>query len=395
MGVIGRTVYDWLGHVLSSEGNTTEVEAIYQSAAKVAMTDAAFRIAVNYISCAIGMSDFRVYKNGKHIPKEWNSYLWTLSPNLNTNGSAFINDLIWRMYRNDRAIVIPWKSSIYLADNGTPEIHAFDQDIYRNLSVRGQSCPQNEWKASDLYVFELGNPDVSLLVRQMAEQYGALLQTASTAYRDKNAKKYKLKLDTTKVGDQEEVAAHQSYVDNNLKPFLNADSGVLPEYKNSSLEPLYQNSGQSTMSGSGLSADFINLRKDCFEAVATAMKMPTSMLYGNVNNFKEVTKSFLTFTVKPVVRMMECEITRKNEAFGGWRYDNEMRIDISNIKYNDLFDAAASADKLIASSLLSPDGVLRYLGLDPIGEAWSEKHYMTKNYSPAGEAQMGEVNSNG
>ena len=59
-----------------------------------------------------------------------------------------------------------------------------------------------------------------------------------------------------------------------------------------------------------------------------------------------------------------------------------------------IFDAAADADKLVASSLLSPNDTLRFLGLDGIDDAWADDHYITKNYSPVGDriARGGEEN---
>lgn len=379
MGIISRSLYDWLGRRLDGPS----VEGFYQDAQQAAMTKAALQVAVSYVSAAIGKSEFKVYKGGKLVDKEWNSYLWTLSPNQNKNSSPFIADLLWNTFWNGRGIVVPWKSSIYLADTVVPERHPFQQDIYTGLVVDGTPVPQQSFKASNLYIFELGNPNVGDLVRSIQGQYGSMLAAAIDVYKERNGKKFKLKIESTKAGTPEETKEYQDFITNELSNFMKSSSAVLPEFNGRSLEPVYQSAS------SGLSADFINLRKDCFEAVASIMKMPTSMMYGNVNNFKEVFKSFMTFAVAPVAEMMENEITRKNEAFTGWRNGNYVKIDISNVKYTDLFDAAASADKLIASSLLSPDQVMVRLGLDPVGEPWSQKHYITKNYSLAGEQESG------
>ncbi|MEG0375275.1 MAG: phage portal protein [Raoultibacter sp.] len=375
MGIISRSIHDWLGNRL----DVPVVEGIYRDTQQAVMTKAALQVAVSYISAAIGKSEFKVYKNGKLVEKEWTSYLWTLSPNQNKNSSPFIADLLWNTFWHGRGIVVPWKSSIYLAETTSPERHPFQQDIYTGLVVDGEQVPQPSFKASDLYIFELGNPNIGDLVRGIQGQYGSMLAASMDAYKERNGKKFKLKIDATKAGSPEEVKKYQDFISNDLSNFMKSSSAVLPEYSGRSLEPLYQSAS------AGLSADFINLRKDCFEVVASIIKMPTSMMYGNVNNFKEVFKSFMTFTVAPVAEMMENEITRKNEAFAGWRNGSCVKIDLSNVKYTDLFDAAASADKLIASSLLSPDQVMVRLGLDPVGEPWSQKHYITKNYSLAGE----------
>lgn len=377
MGIIARSVYDWLGRRISGP----ELKGVYDSASEAVIAKAALSIAVSYISAAIGKSEFKVYKGGKYVEREWNGYLWTLSPNQNKNSSPFIADLLWDVHWHGRGIVVPWNNSIYLASPATPEKRPFEQDVYTGLSVDGQEVPKRSFRSSELYIFELGSPDVGNLVRGMQSQYGAMLTAASSAYRDRNGKKFKLKLSSMKSGTTEEDAQYNDFVNNQLGSFMRSDSAVLPEPLGYDLEPIYQNAA------AGLSGDFINLRRDCFEATASAMRMPTSMLYGNVNNFKEVFKSFITFAVAPVAEMMENEITRKNEGYSGWRNGNRVKIDISNVKYTDLFDAANAADKLIASSLMTPDQVMARLGLDPAGESWSRKHYLTKNYSPAGERE--------
>jgi hypothetical protein len=76
-----------------------------------------------------------------------------------------------------------------------------------------------------------------------------------------------------------------------------------------------------------------------------------------------------------------------------------MIIDTSTIRHMDIFSVAASADKMIASGAWSIDDVRRKANDVPLGEEWSQRHYLTKNYGAmneltnedetAGEAEKG------
>lgn len=384
-----RRLYDWLGNRLDVDGET--MAAIVAESNRLAMTDVALRTCVSYISTAIAKADVVVYRRGERDDTAWHAYAWGFSPNKNQTRAEFVDDLVWKLFSQPRALVIPDGGSLYVVDgNPTPEKSApFGEWEYSNLSVNGMSVP-GRYKASDVFAFSLGNQDVAKLVHAMGDSYGTMLGAAERMFRERSAKKFKLKVTAMKGAKAGEDDPYKRYVENDLKKFMESDSAVIPEYSGYQLEPFYAN--QALV---GMSTDFTNLRKDCFEAVATAVRMPTSLLYGNVNNFNEVFRSFVTFAVQPVASMMEREISRKLYGLQGWRYGDRLRIDLSRLKYTDIFDAAADADKLVASSLLSPNDTLRFLGLDGIDADWADDHYITRNYSPVGEEATGGGENNG
>lgn len=72
-------------------------------------------------------------------------------------------------------------------------------------------------------------------------------------------------------------------MENEYATYVEYDDGILEE--------------QSTKSPK-TSDDFVNIRKDIFEMVGQAFKIPMSMMMGNITNLKEVCDVFLTFGVK-------------------------------------------------------------------------------------------------
>ena len=53
------------------------------------------------------------------------------------------------------------------------------------------------------------------------------------------------------------------------------------------------------------------MRKETFEVVAQALKIPLTMMYGNITNMNEIVKVFLSICIDPLADMISEELTRK------------------------------------------------------------------------------------
>lgn len=371
---VAQSVYDWLGRKL--EKSSIAKSAAMADAARIGFTMNALEICSSYIASAISKADFLVYKDGKRVEHSWDEYVWGVSPNVGDTRAAFIGKIVRRAMLDGYAVVLSRNGSLYVADSAQRLYEsAYAEPTYNSLMVNGCSAEQSV-RASDVFVFEPGY-DVRGIVDSMAAAYDHLLASSKSEFVDKHARKFKLKLSSTKSGTADQAQKVDEYINNALRSFVSSDSGVLPEYQGYDLQPF------NTNALVGASTDFIALRKDCFESVATAMRMPVSILYGNVNNFDAVFRSFVTMCVRPFADMMAREITRKMYAWGKWKTGWKVVIDMSTLKHYDLFDAADAADKLVASSVFSPNDVRAAVGCDPVDEPWANKHYITKNYADA------------
>lgn len=374
---VAQSVYDWLGRKLSK--SSVAGSAAMSDACRIGFTMNALDICASYIASAISKADIRVYKDGKRVENSWEEYVWGISPNMGDTRAAFIWKLVRRSMLDGYAVVLTRNGSLYVADSAQRLYDsAYAEPTYNSLMVNGCSA-EHSVKASEVFVFEPGY-DVRGIVDSMASAYDHLLASSKSEFVDKHSRKFKLKLNSTKAGTPESAQKVEEYINSALRNFVNSDSGVLPEYQGYDLQPF------NTNALVGASTDFIALRKDCFESVAMAMRMPVSMLYGNVNNFDSVFRSFVTMCVKPFADMIAREITRKMFAWGKWKSGWSIEIDLSTLKHYDLFDAADAADKLVASSVFSPNDVRAAVGCDPVDEPWANKHYITKNYADADSA---------
>ncbi len=75
------------------------------------------------------------------------------------------------------------------------------------------------------------------------------------------------------------------------------------------------------------------------------------------------------------------EINRKRYGKEAYLKGSYLNIDTTCIKHIDIFAIAEKVDKLIASGMYSIDELRKKLKDTLLKTDWSEKHWITKNYS--------------
>lgn len=343
---------------------------------KALFTELAFYIAVSYYADTISNCEFKTFENGEEVQNEL-YYMLNVSPNPNQNAAQFKKKLIESYFYNDDTLVIPqtnrWR--VYVADGFSRDPHPLAEDVFSNVSV-GQESFGRSFKASDVFYFEQENVGVRQLCRKLGGEYGTLMAAAIDAYKRGNSAKYKLVLENVQAGDQVFAKQFREVIKGQLETFLNSDKAVYPQFRGQSLEKM-ETGGTTT------SDDVVKIRKDTFEAVAQAFKMPLSMMYGNITNVNDIVKSFLTFGVDPVANILSTEYTRKLYPFEKWKNGNFIAVDTSQVNHVNILEVADKADKAISSGIACIDDMRKQVGWIPLDTDFSKAHFMTKNYAPA------------
>lgn len=343
---------------------------------KTIFKEMAFYIAVSYYAGTISNCEFKTYENGKETKGEL-YYMLNLSPNPNQNAAQFKKNLVESYFYNTETLLVPFtnKWRVYVADGFSKEEKPLGEDVFSNISVKSETVPRT-FKASEVFYFEQEDRDVRLLVNQLNNEYGSLMSAALDAYKRGNSAKYKLALENVEAGDPKFAEQFRTVIKAQLENFLNADKAVYPQFRGHSLEKM-------ETGGATSSADVVAIRKEIFETVAQAFKMPLSMMYGNITNVNDIVKSFLTFGVDPVAKMLETEITRKMYPFQDWKNGNYVKVDTSNVNHASILEVADKVDKAIGSGFANIDDMREQVGWEPLNTDFSKAHFMTKNYAPA------------
>ena len=389
---IRHTIVDFLGNVLGEDGTPAESK-VFEAEQRCRWMEVAHAVIESYAISAIQMSDVRIWHSADE-PESMDhaAWLWNVSPNPNQSRAEFIAELLHRgLNDEDGALVVPVTrghvTSLYVADHFTVDEQPGREDRYHDISIRGHTdVARRSYRASEAYRFRLMPvPGWSRLLAHVTEVYQMLGEVASSAYVDSGAVRYKLRTPIPISGGQQQMDRVASYIDESLKPFITGERGILPVYQNFDIERLANASATASWRRS---EDVIAIRKDMFDVAATCMRVPVSLLYGNTNNFDSVWTSFVTFFIDPLARVMGDEIARKELDERSWCAGGRALVDTTHIKHVDLFDVADRVEKLVGSSIDTPNEIRIMTRQRPVDADGMDDYQRTKNFETAGGGEQ-------
>lgn len=383
---IKTTILDFLGRKLSPQ--ECEVVGIPVSEQQQ-LLNLALQIAISYIANTISQCEIKTYEGGKEVHDEL-YYLLNVNPNPNQSSSQFMTDLMERYFYDGEALVVKYGKSLYVADGFSQEDNPTKPNWFTSISIEGQGIARR-YAAGDAFYFRLSNSNITQLVQLMYGEYGKAMGAAVDKFISSNSEKYKLELGNMAAGDEGFQKQFDEYIAKQLKAFIESNKSVYPQFQGTNLEKFENGSAAS-------SSDIISMRKEIFEVVGQAFKIPMSMMYGNITNMGEIVKVYLSMCIDPLAQMLGEELTRKTTDYEKWKRGDRVVVDTSKILHVDILDIADSIDKLIASGAFTINQVLDRCGYDSISAEFADAHYLTKNYAPVSDVadplEGGENNAN-
>lgn len=331
--------------------------------------------AASLIANAISQSEIRVYKSGTSVRDE-DYFSLNIKPNPNQSASEFWHKVAEKVLRAEPgkgALCFISNHNIFCADDYTvDQKRPFLGNIYSGIVVDDYQLDR-KFTAREVFVFKLENTEAYQMINKWHSEYGSLVSSAMSAYKDTNGKKFKLKIRGVQAGDAKFAKEYEEILKEPLKKFTDGDAKIFVEYEGRELQEMESKASAKS------SDDTVKLIEETFKIVGKVYKVPESLMLGNITNMNDVVKAFLTFAVDPYADMISKELTGQY-GIGEWEQGNYFVVDTSTVSHIDIFDMADNIDKLISSSFASIDEVRERAGLDIIGEEWSSKHLLTKNY---------------
>ena len=370
-------------------GGTTEVVEVMihemmEAAQEYKIRQLCFHICVNLIANAVGRCEFRTYRNHKEI-QEAEYYLWNYEPNPNQNSTAFLHELVHRLYDTNEVLVISEPGSsggdyLYLASSWVKS--PFDPrkvGEYRNVRV-GEYTYSKPISERDVLHLKLNHVNIKPVLDGMTDSFYRLYAAATKAYEWYMGQHWKVHLDQTAQGTEDFTAKFAKMIEDQIKPFLNRNGAVLPEFDGYS----YTNVGKDAPVKD--TRDIKALAEDMCDFTARAFQIPAVLVNGKVEATADASNRMLTWAVDPLCDQLGEESVRKRYGRAQWQQGNYLRVDSSAIVHFDIFAMAPNVEKLIGSGAFTINDVLRASGQPTIAESWANEHYMTKNI-----AKMGDV----
>lgn len=344
--------------------------------------------ASSLIENAISKCEIKTYESNEAVKKE-DYYLLNVSPNKNENSSLFWHKIVRRAIRNPKgALVVEIRGQLHCAEDfAIKEERPILGNLYDGVVLEGGLQLNRTFRADEVFLFKMEDQNARVLIDGLYDDYQKLIQTAARAFRDTNGRKFKFKVDGLKQGDEEFAKDFKEIIAKEIKAYMENEYATYVEYEGEELEEQSDKQGKTA-------DDIIKLRKDLFELVGQAFKIPQALMTGNVTSVKDVLDVFLTLTVDPWADMI-AETLNKRATVWEYTKGNYYAVDTGKIKHRDIFDLAPNIEKVISSSILNPDEVREELGRSPLGTEWSQEYYMTKNFAKADDVAKGVTEGGG
>lgn len=386
---MGLKFWEWF-RPKGTDGTAQVIEVMIsemmEAAQEYKIRQLCFHICVNLIATAVGRCEFRTFRNHKEVQED-EYYLWNYEPNPNQNSTAFLHELVYSLFWTNEALIVEdpmrqYDRPLYVASSWAPS--ALDPrrvNEYRNVRV-GDFTYSKTFYESDVLHLRLNHVDIKPVLDGMTDAFHRLYAAASKAYEWSQGQHWKVHVGQVATGEQDFKARFATMLEEQIKPFLNSNGAVLPEFDGYT----YTNVGKDVQAKD--TRDIKALVEDIFDFTARALLIPAVLVNGKVEATADANSRFLSWAVDPVCDQLQEEIVRKRYGRAFWKQGTYLMVDSSAITHFDIFSMAPNVEKLVGSGVYTINGVLRAAGQPQIDADWANEHFMTKNI-----ARMGEVAS--
>lgn len=378
--------FKWLRGSASPDPIEVTCKELFEAAQEYQIRELAFWTCVNMIANAIGRCEFRTFRNNEEV-QEREYYLWNVSPNVNQNSSAFLHKLVAKLYQHNEALIVSTlprgdMQSLVVADSwATPEEWPSRQNEYQGVTV-GNFQFQYPLYESNVLHLRLNHVDMRPILNGLYQSYYRMIAAAMKAYTWGNGQHWKVHVNQLAQGDKDWAEKFQAMISAQVKPFLESDGAILPEFDGYTYEQVSgeSNSGRDTR-------DIRAMIEDIFDFTARGMLVPAVLVNGTIAGTTDANARFLTACIDPLADQLQEEITRKRYSYEDWRRGNYMRVDTSSILHFDMFSNAANVEKLVGSGAFTINDVRKAAGQPSIHEPWADQFLITKNFTTMDDMQ--------
>lgn len=333
-------------------------------------------ICVNIVANAVGRCEFRTFRGNTEIRKK-DYYIWNVEPNINENSTMFLHKLVAKLYMDNEALIVnarPTKgrATMVVADSWTPsEEYPSRQREYSDVVV-GDYQYRFPFREKQVIHLKLNHVNMVPVIDGMYRSYWRLVSAAMKNYEWNQGQHWKVHVAKTADGDKDFAQKFAGMIEEQVKPFLNSNGAILPEFEGYQYENVGGKDARDTR-------DIRNLVEDIFDFTARTFLIPAVLVNGKVEATGDANTRFLTECIDPFCDQLQEEINRKCFGYDRWHNGDYIQVDSSSIMHFDLFANAPNVEKLVGSGAFSINEVRRASNQSIITEPWADEHFMTKN----------------
>lgn len=360
-----------------------DLELFQDVSERAHMRKLALDTCASFLARTVSQAEFRVKENGQYTKNELYRRL-NLRPNINQTASTFWQKLMYKLvYENECLIIQSDTDDLLIADTFTRNDKAVYEDTFTQVTVNNFTF-QRTFKQSEVLHIKYANERLSPLIDALYTDYGELFGRILNSQKRKNQIRSTVNIDGVTSKSQQGMKDVQDFIDRMYNSFSEKDIAVVPQMPGFEYKEHFSGGGIAVQS-----VDEINKVTDgFFDQVATALGIPLPLIRGDMADVEKVTKNYMMYTIKPLIKKISDEINAKFVE-----PQDYLRGDIVTVKvpsYLDIFDLANAIDKLRSSGVFNGNEIRVELGEDEVDMPEMYKYYITKNYAEISTLEGGE-----
>lgn len=350
-----------------------DMELFESKSNRLHMKKLAVDTCASFLARTISQSEFRIKEDGQYQKNEL-YYKLNVRPNKNMTASTFWQEVVYKLiYDNECLIIQADDEDLLIADSFTHNQYAVYEDTFTNVVVKDFAFKRTFIQAEVLHL-RYSNEKLSPLIDSLYADYGELFGRILNSQKRKNQVRSTVDMDAQTSKSKDGLSNLQVFIDRMYKAVGEKDIAIIPQ------QPGFIYKEHSSGNGNNQSVDEINkVTNGFFDQVATALGIPITLIHGTMADVEKVTKNYMMYTINPLLKKIKDEgnakFFEKKEFLSGYR------LEIKTITYQNLFDIAASVDKLVSSGAFTGNEVRQEAGYEPSADPKLDKHYITKNYT--------------
>ncbi|HEM6230254.1 TPA: phage portal protein [Streptococcus suis] len=124
--------------------------------------------------------------------------------------------------------------------------------------------------------------------------------------------------------------------------------------------------------------DIKQVKNQYIDDVCEMVGIPPALIHGELADNQKNHEQMIEVVIEPIIRKLIDGL--QVAIFSEEQYAEGSYIKATGLLRRDLFDIAASGDKLIAAGLAMADEIREEIGLGPLPNGLGQRLYITKNY---------------
>lgn len=345
----------------------------------------AFESCVRLVGNLVSKCEFRTLSRGKEVFNR-DYYALNIKPNRNQNSTRFYQDLIWKLYTNNEALIIQPKGfngELFVADSFNKKVLALKDWIFTDVEVNDFTFREPLYMQDVMY-FQLANENIKKLLDGMYASYGKLITTGLKSYGINRGRKGIVNFNGNIIGDNPQQKQSLDMLMSRFKTLFEQENGIAILEKGYSWQDL-----STAMKDTESSRDIRQQVNDIYDMTAAAMSVSGALIRGDVAGLDQAVDFTLTFCIEPLIDLVETEINAKFYSEKDYLAGTRVIADTSMIKHLELSELSQIVYNLITTGTYSVDELRRKLREPEIGEVWSKEHFMLL---AAGKADKASTN---